>query len=110
MTQKKINDFGNELLQKTHDENCEIKTDWVKVNSLKLKSIYLPYFIDTYEIIATRNESMFDDILNRVNLFYHEKMSIYMATFNQQIIYHNAHYMIISKFPGSKNHEWKKIN
>jgi hypothetical protein len=109
MTEERINYFGNELMQKTYDENCQIKIEWEKLDSLKLKSLYLPYFIHTYEIVGTRNDLMFDDMLNKVNLYYHPKMSLYMATFGQQIIYHTTIYMIINKFPGSKSNDWKRL-
>jgi len=107
MTQEQIDRYGNCLLEKTYDENCQIKTDWEKVNSLKLKSLYLPYFVHTYEIVGTRNDLMFDDMLNKVSLYYHQKMSLYMALFGQQIIYHTTIYMIINKFPGSN--QWKRL-
>jgi hypothetical protein len=109
MTPDRIKYYGEELLKKTYNENCTIDEKWEKVDSYKLKSIYLPYFVNSFEIVATRNELMFDNILNNINLYFHPRMLIYMAIYDSQVLYHTSIYMIINRNPGSQFNEWFRI-
>ena len=106
---EEINRSGDCLLKKTYDENCQVKADWQRVHSLKLKSLYLPYFVDTYEIVATNNDILFDDCLNSINLYFNQDIMVYMAIRGKQIIYHNSHYMIINRNPLFDSKEWKRL-
>ena len=109
MTDERISFFGSELLKKTYNDNCQVKDEWKKINSLKIKSLYLPHFIDTFEIVGENNEILFDDMLNNVKVYFHPEMMVHMACFNQQIIYHTAHYVIINKSPAWNSYEWKRL-
>lgn len=109
MEAQAINKSGDCLLKKTYDDNCQVKSEWKKINSLKIKSLYLPHFINTYEIIATNNDLLFDDHLNNINLYLHPEIMVYMAIHGKQIIYHNSHYMIINRNPLWESNEWRQI-
>jgi hypothetical protein len=109
MTPDRIKYYGEELLRKTYNEKCEIDSAWQKVDSFKLRSIYLPYFTNSFEIVATRNELMFDSYLNNINLYFHPQMLIYMAIYDKQVIYHTNIYMIVNRNPGSPFNEWVRL-
>jgi len=109
MTEEQMRFFGGELLKKTYDDHCQVKEEWKKVNSPKIKSLYLPHFINTFEIVGENNEILFDDMLNNVKVYFHPEIMVYMVCFNQQVIYHNAHYMIINRHPSWNSYEWKKL-
>lgn len=109
MTKEEINKFGKELLKKTYNEKCEIIETWQKIDSFKLRSLYLPYFVNSFEIIATRNELMFDSYLNNINVYFHPQMFIYMAIYDKQVIYHTNIYIIVNRNPGSEFSEWARL-
>lgn len=109
MTPQRIKQYGEELLSKTYNENCQIVDTWQRIDSPKLKSLYLPYFINTFEIVGSRNELMFDLMLNNVNLYFHPQMLIYMANYDKQVIYHTSIYMIVNRNPGSNVDEWMRL-
>lgn len=109
MTPQTIKEYGEKLLNKTYNEKCQIIESWERVDSFKLKSLYLPYFVHIYEIIASRNELMFDSVLNNINLYFNPQISVYMAIYGKQIIYHTQIYMIVNRNPESKFNEWVKI-
>lgn len=106
---EKINEYGKTLLDKTYDDRRQIIQDWEKINSIKLCSLYLPYFTNIYEIIGSRNELFFDHILSHIKLYFHPKISTYMAIFENQIIYHNTHYMIVNRNPNSNLENWSVL-
>ena len=109
MTQERLNYFGSEILKKTYDDDCKVKSEWQRINSHKLKSLYLPYFINVYEIVGTNNELLFDDCLNNVHLYFHPNMVVYMAVYNKKIIYHTPTYMIMNTSPTWNSYEWTRL-
>lgn len=106
---EKFNEYGKTLLDRTYDEHCQIRQDWEKIDSLKMCSLYLPYFTNTYEIIGSRNELLFDNVLSHIKLYFHPKMLTYMAIFENQIIYHTTQYMIVNRNPTSDLQSWSVL-
>lgn len=110
MTPERMNRYGSELLQKTYNDNCQITGDWERVESLKMCSLYLPYFINKFEVVNSKNDLLFDNMLNNVKLYFHPRMFLYMAIYDRQIIYHTSMYMIINRDVSSGVDEWQRIS